>query len=163
MIPAYSPVYVEQHGLDWWQYAIIAIVAFAVYDVLLWVKDTLTDVAKSRWAAWQESRYSEPIEDASDDPENGCCALDPDHPGACEFICTTCMGSGWCIHCDGENGMDDMPWCDECTTGRCDECAGAGRFPEDEPEPWTPDDAPTRDEAERMLPLQVAYESRSET
>lgn len=60
-----------------------------------------------------------------------CCTLDDGHDGACVWECSTCHGQGVCWLCNGKNGMDDMPWCDECVIGLCEDCGGDGKVSDD--------------------------------
>lgn len=64
----------------------------------------------------------------------GCCALDDErgsgHDGPCEWVCSTCNGSGRCPECNGVI-EDDLDWCELCENNGCPGGCYEGRVQED--------------------------------
>lgn len=62
----------------------------------------------------------------------GCCALDPTHDGACEWICGDCDGTGRCPLCEIDCPCDDVVACDLCEgTDACPAGCYEGRITEE--------------------------------
>ncbi len=55
-------------------------------------------------------------------PDDGCCALEPDHDGPCTYVCPHCNGSSKCPECNDQS-VDDFGGCGSCdAAGGCHHC-----------------------------------------
>lgn len=98
---------------------IIAVVAWpflAVADRLRGVYPPARFATGLAWA--REPVRTVYIDREPGDDEYGCCALAPDHVGACQWKCSTCGGTGRCPECH-DVIEDDIDWCDFCDNGGC--------------------------------------------